>query len=246
MPPDDHDQRGRDDEGSGRGARVRPADVLGHAQMLRQGEQAAEALARLGVREGDPVAVLLPMCLESVIVTLACIRLGAMRITLPVGNHLGFVRNRIRSSGARVVVSADSCRQDDAVQDVKAVLDRALWGCPGVHTVLVVSQLARPVPWEPGRDLWWHEALAARTPTPPGGPYAGLMTSTPNSPEGRRPQRQRRERLAALDFGDPLDQRAPDDADEGWGERLPEDPALGGGGVADLARFLNERPPHHL
>jgi acyl-CoA synthetase (AMP-forming)/AMP-acid ligase II len=246
MPPDSHDHQSLDDEGTRRGPRLGPADVLGHVQMLRQGEQAAATLTRIGVGEGDPVAVLLPMCLESVIVTLACVRLGATRITLPVGNHLGFVRNRIRTSGARVVICADSCQQDDTIQDVKTGLDRALWGCPDVHTVLVVPQLARPVPWVPGRDLWWHEALAAPAPTPPREPYAGLMSSTPDSPEDLSPDLPTRNHLAALDFGDPLDQRAPDDADEGWGERLPQDPDHGGGGVADLARFLNERPPHHL
>jgi acyl-CoA synthetase (AMP-forming)/AMP-acid ligase II len=225
MSPDDHNQG------------IGPADVLGSAQLLRQGELAADALTRLGVGQGDPVAVLLPMCLESVVVTLASIRLGAMRITLPVGNHLGFVRNRIRSSGAGVVVCADSCRQDDEIHDVKAGLDRALWGCPAVHTVLVVPQLARPIPWVPGRDLWWHETLTAQSTPAPAGPYAGPMSTTPSSPP---------DRVTALDFGDPLDQRSPDDADEGWGERLPESPDGGGGGAADIARFLSERPPHHF
>ncbi|WP_461028466.1 hypothetical protein [Streptomyces sparsus] len=44
---------------------------------------------------------------------------------------------------------------------------------------------------------------------------------------------------AELDFGDPLSQQSADDTDRGWGER----PA---GGAADLARFLDEKPPHHL
>ncbi|MFI0981302.1 hypothetical protein ACH4SP_30370 [Streptomyces sp. NPDC021093] len=44
-----------------------------------------------------------------------------------------------------------------------------------------------------------------------------------------------------LVFDDPLDQQSSDDTDRGWGER----PA-GGGGAADLARFLDEKPPHHL
>ncbi|MEU8521145.1 hypothetical protein [Streptomyces sp. NBC_01216] len=45
----------------------------------------------------------------------------------------------------------------------------------------------------------------------------------------------------ALIFDDPLDRQSADDTDRGWGER----PA-GGGGAADLARFLDEKPPHHL
>ncbi|MFI8966623.1 hypothetical protein ACIGO8_31460 [Streptomyces sp. NPDC053493] len=47
----------------------------------------------------------------------------------------------------------------------------------------------------------------------------------------------------ALIFDDPLDQQSADDTDRGWGERPP----VGGDNVAaDLARFLDEKPPHHL
>ncbi|EST33308.1 hypothetical protein N566_19515 [Streptomycetaceae bacterium MP113-05] len=42
-------------------------------------------------------------------------------------------------------------------------------------------------------------------------------------------------------FDDPLGRPSRDDADEGWGDRPPS-----GGGAADLARFLDEKPPHHL
>ncbi|WP_328547187.1 hypothetical protein OG301_15845 [Streptomyces platensis] len=46
---------------------------------------------------------------------------------------------------------------------------------------------------------------------------------------------------AKLIFDDPLSQQSSDDTDRGWGER----PA-GGDSAADLARFLDEKPPHHL
>ncbi|MEV6422807.1 hypothetical protein [Streptomyces sp. NPDC051662] len=46
----------------------------------------------------------------------------------------------------------------------------------------------------------------------------------------------------ALIFDDPLDQQSTDDTDRGWGDR----PAGGNESVADLARFLDEKPPHHL
>ncbi|MBW1603937.1 hypothetical protein JJV70_17870 [Streptomyces sp. JJ66] len=51
-----------------------------------------------------------------------------------------------------------------------------------------------------------------------------------------------RDPAPALDFGDPLSGRAEDDADHGWGER----PAAGDDAAADLARFLDEKPPHHF
>ncbi|MFJ9811568.1 hypothetical protein ACIRTB_25435 [Streptomyces sp. NPDC101158] len=46
----------------------------------------------------------------------------------------------------------------------------------------------------------------------------------------------------ALIFDDPLDRQSADDTDRGWGERPP----TGGDSAADLARFLDEKPPHHL
>jgi hypothetical protein len=49
-----------------------------------------------------------------------------------------------------------------------------------------------------------------------------------------------RDPASALVFDDPLSQPSADDTDAGWGER----PAQGGAG--DLARFLDEKPPHHL
>jgi hypothetical protein len=64
------------------------------------------------------------------------------------------------------------------------------------------------------------------------GPYPGRMT-TASEPEPREPK-------PALIFDDPLDQQSSDDTDRGWGERSGADSA------ADLKRFLDEKPPHHL
>ncbi|WP_103501878.1 MULTISPECIES: hypothetical protein [Streptomyces] len=49
---------------------------------------------------------------------------------------------------------------------------------------------------------------------------------------------------ARLIFDDPLASPSRDDSDEGWGDRVPAAP--GHGGAADLARFLDEKPPHHV
>ncbi|MFE7094522.1 hypothetical protein [Streptomyces erythrochromogenes] len=70
------------------------------------------------------------------------------------------------------------------------------------------------------------------------------MSSTPASdpqpprpaPEARQPRPKPR-----IVFDDPLDQQSSDDTDRGWGERPPT-----GGSAADLARFLDEKPPHHI
>lgn len=64
--------------------------------------------------------------------------------------------------------------------------------------------------------------------TPPQAPAPASSTPAPRP----RPR---------LIFDDPLDQQSSDDTDRGWGERPPA-----GGSAADLARFLDEKPPHHI
>ncbi|MET7653304.1 MULTISPECIES: hypothetical protein [unclassified Streptomyces] len=59
--------------------------------------------------------------------------------------------------------------------------------------------------------------------------------STSSASEPRDPK-------AALIFDDPLDRQSSDDTDRGWGER----PASEADSAADLKRFLDEKPPHHV
>ncbi|MET9256608.1 hypothetical protein ACGFZL_14380 [Streptomyces sp. NPDC048182] len=59
--------------------------------------------------------------------------------------------------------------------------------------------------------------------------------STAPEPEPRAPR-------PALVFDDPLDQQSSDDTDRGWGERAES----AADSAADLKRFLDEVPPHHV
>ncbi|WSA38311.1 hypothetical protein OG946_13580 [Streptomyces sp. NBC_01808] len=68
---------------------------------------------------------------------------------------------------------------------------------------------------------------AVHGPQRPGRPRTlGAMSTEPENP---------------LVFDDPLAQPSRDDTDEGWGERPAAE-----GSAADLARFLDEKPPHHI
>lgn len=85
--------------------------------------------------------------------------------------------------------------------------------------------------------------MAPGPPAPPRGApppwtYAGGMSTTPS----REQRDSKPEPKDALVFDDPLSQQSSDDTDRGWGEQ----PASNGGSAADLARFLDEKPPHHL
>ncbi|MQS34625.1 hypothetical protein [Streptomyces katsurahamanus] len=67
-----------------------------------------------------------------------------------------------------------------------------------------------------------------------------MSTAPAHGPRDAKNSRQRSPE-PRIDFDDPLDQQSSDDTDRGWGER----PSPGGGGD-DLARFLDEKPPHHI
>ncbi|MDQ0795851.1 hypothetical protein [Streptomyces sp. B1I3] len=69
-------------------------------------------------------------------------------------------------------------------------------------------------------------------------PAPGPRESKPSRPHEQPPQEPRPRPV--LIFDDPLDRQSADDTDQGWGERAPA-----GGSAADLARFLDEKPPHH-
>ncbi|MFC5722043.1 hypothetical protein ACFP1Z_17905 [Streptomyces gamaensis] len=88
------------------------------------------------------------------------------------------------------------------------------------------------------------EAPGARPTEPESADAPGTRPGEPGS--GQRPApaasaRPKRRPAASLIFDDPLDRQSSDDTDRGWGER-----PRGGDGTADLARFLDEKPPHHL
>ncbi|WP_411121643.1 hypothetical protein [Streptomyces sp. x-19] len=82
----------------------------------------------------------------------------------------------------------------------------------------------------------------APEPTASGGLVA--PAEAPAAPAGSEPAvtaRPAPRSAAALIFDDPLSQQSSDDTDRGWGER-----AASTDSAADLARFLDEKPPHHL
>ncbi|HCX87466.1 MAG TPA: hypothetical protein DG761_05535, partial [Gammaproteobacteria bacterium] len=44
---------------------------------------------------------------------------------------------------------------------LKANVEKALEGCPEVHTTIVVRRTGNDVPSGGERDLWYHEAVAS-------------------------------------------------------------------------------------
>lgn len=135
-----------------------------YAELQREVARAANALLALGVGQGDRVVVYLPVLAETVVVTLAIARIGAIHSLVFGGFSAEALRFRVEDLRASVVVTSDGQFRRGVATPTKATADEAVAGLDHVRHVLVVRRTgeATPaVPWTAGRDVWWHEALAA-------------------------------------------------------------------------------------
>ena len=131
-----------------------------HAEVCR----AANALAALGLKKGDRAIIYMGMVPEAAIAMLACARLGAIHSVVFGGFSADAIRDRIHDSGARVVITQDVGLRGGKKVPLKATVDAAVAQSPGVEKVLVVRRTGDQVGWQEGRDVWWHEAIAAAAP----------------------------------------------------------------------------------
>jgi len=125
-----------------------------HAEVCRT----ANALEALGIKQGERVLIYMGMVPEAAIAMLACARLGAVHSVVFGGFSAESVRDRVRDSGAELVITQDEGRRGGKIIHLKAVVDEALEGEHGVKKVLVYKRTGAAVPWVAGRDVDWDEA----------------------------------------------------------------------------------------
>jgi acetyl-CoA synthetase len=164
--------------------------VLTYQQLHREVCRAANALVALGVGPGDFVAIYLPMIPEAAIAMLACARIGAPHTVVFGGFSSDALRDRIVDARARIVITADGGWRRGLDVSLKPNVDRAIEGTDVRH-VVVVRRTGGEVGWTAGRDVWWHDALAAASPDhaapalPAEHPLFSLYTSgTTGKPKG--------------------------------------------------------------
>lgn len=121
----------------------------------------ANVLKKHGIKKGDRVAIYLPMIPELAISMLACARIGAVHSIIFAGFSSSALRDRIQDCGARMLITADEGIRGGRVVPLKAEADVALYECPTIESVIVVSRARTRVDMEPGRDYWYHEEIRA-------------------------------------------------------------------------------------
>jgi acetyl-CoA synthetase len=130
---------------------------LTYSDLQRDVSRAANALESLGVGVGDRVVVYLPVLLETVVVTLAIARIGAVHSLVFGGFSAEALRYRVADTEAKLVVTTDGQFRRGRAVPVKSAVDEAVAGLDHVEHVLVIRRTGDAVVMTPGRDVWWHD-----------------------------------------------------------------------------------------
>jgi acetyl-CoA synthetase len=151
----------------GRGERVafffegEPGDsrTITYAQLLTEVKKTANALTELGIKDGDRVAIYMPMIPEAAIAMLACARIGAPHSVVFGGFSADALLSRIQDADAKLVITADGGYRKGAPFALKPAVDDALKGKTNVKNVLVVKRTGQETNWQSNRDVWWHDIV---------------------------------------------------------------------------------------
>jgi len=134
--------------------------VLRYQDLLREVSKFANVLKSLGVKQGDVVAVYMPLIPELVITLLACARIGAPHTVIFGGFSAESLSGRIHDCKATVLVTADGGYRRGKIIPLKENADAAVAVCPTIEHVVVCRRTGTEVKWSHGRDHWWHELVA--------------------------------------------------------------------------------------
>lgn len=119
----------------------------------------ANVLRSLGLKQGDVVAIYMPMVPETAIAMLACTRLGLIHSVIFGGFSPDAISGRIIDSNSRLVITADEGVRAGKTIPLKKNVDDALAN-PNVNSVehtIVFKRTGNNIDWKTGHDLWWHE-----------------------------------------------------------------------------------------
>ena len=137
-----------------------------YAELLDQVCQFANALTALGVKKGDRVCIYMQMIPELPVAMLACTRIGAVHSIVFGAFSPDSLRDRIQDSACKLLITQDTGLRG-AKNDIpmKANADAAVAECPSIEKVVVVRRTGHEVAMQDGRDVWWHEQVAAQPTT---------------------------------------------------------------------------------
>ncbi|WEV79469.1 AMP-binding protein [Janibacter cremeus] len=149
--------------------------TLTYAQLHEQVLALTAALRGMGVGRGDRVGLHLGWLPETVVIMLACARIGAVHTVLPTPLPVEPLGDRLELLDLKVLFTQDGAWRHGTVLPLKSRADDALLAGGSVQHTIVVRRTGMDVAWFEG-DRWYHDLVAPARPgvatSPVGDPSA--------------------------------------------------------------------------
>ena len=129
------------------------------ADLQREVVRFANALTKLGVRKGTPVAIYMGMVPELPVAMLACTRLGAPHTVVFGGFSAESLAGRMNDMECQLLITQDEGWRAGKPVSLKLNADEALASSPSVKQMIVLRRTGGDVSMQEGRDRWWHDVI---------------------------------------------------------------------------------------
>jgi acetyl-CoA synthetase len=136
------------------------------ADLQRDVVRFANALKKLGVKKGTPVAIYMGMVPELPVAMLACTRLGAPHTVVFGGFSSDSLSGRMNDMECELLITQDEGWRNGAPVPLKKNADGALDASPTVTQTVILRRTGGDVQLRDGRDLWWHEIVEGESDDP--------------------------------------------------------------------------------
>jgi acetyl-CoA synthetase len=131
--------------------------TISYADLQRDVVRFANALKKLGVGKGTPVAIYMGMVPELPVAMLACTRLGAPHTVVFGGFSADSLSDRANDMECEVLITQDEAWRRGSPVTLKKIADEAMDAAPGIRASVVLRRTGGDVSMKDGRDHWWHE-----------------------------------------------------------------------------------------
>ncbi len=140
---------------------------ISYRDLYRQVCKFANALRKLGVKQGDRVLIYMPMSIQVVVAMQGCARIGATHSVVFGGFSAKSLQERIIDAGATEVITADGQFRGGKEIPLKPVVDEAfaMGGCEAVRNVIVYKRTGSAIAMSAPRDKWWDDAVKGQAET---------------------------------------------------------------------------------
>jgi acetyl-CoA synthetase len=136
------------------------------ADLQREVVRFANALKKLGVKKGTPVAIYMGMVPELPVAMLACTRLGAPHTVVFGGFSAESLSGRMNDMECQVLITQDEGWRNGNRVPLKQNADEALEQSPTVKRAVVLRRAGGDVQMAKDRDSWWHDLVEGESDDP--------------------------------------------------------------------------------